>query len=103
MAGTVWEVVERSYERGDSSWVNGTPEPGLYVFTEQHYSVQARGHAHLLGGGRNEGHDASAGGVASNKKEAPRVVRPGGLLPAPERETGLEPATPTLARLCSTN
>ena len=23
--------------------------------------------------------------------------------PAPERETGLEPATPTLARLCSTN
>lgn len=35
-----WEVVERSYERGDSSWVNRSPEPGLYVFTDRYYSVQ---------------------------------------------------------------
>ena len=40
LAGTSWEVVERSYERGDSSWVNRSPEPGLYVFTERHYSIQ---------------------------------------------------------------
>jgi hypothetical protein len=40
LAGTAWEVVERSYERGDSTWVNRSPEPGLYVFTESHYTVQ---------------------------------------------------------------
>ena len=40
LAGTAWEVVGRSYERGDSSWVNRSPEPGLYVFTDRHYSVQ---------------------------------------------------------------
>ena len=40
LAGTAWEVVERAYERGDSSWVNQSPEPGLYVFTDRHYSVQ---------------------------------------------------------------
>jgi hypothetical protein len=35
-----WEVVERSYERGDSSWVNRDPEVGRYVFTERYYGVQ---------------------------------------------------------------
>ncbi len=40
LAGTAWEVVERSYQRGDSSWVNRSPEAGLYVFTGRHYSVQ---------------------------------------------------------------
>jgi len=40
LAGTAWEVVERSYQRGDSSWVNRSPEPGMYVFTGRHYSVQ---------------------------------------------------------------
>lgn len=40
LTGTSWEVVERSYERGDSSWVNRSPAPGLYVFTERHYSIQ---------------------------------------------------------------
>lgn len=40
LSGTTWEVVERSYERGDSSWVNRSPEPGFYVFTERHYSIQ---------------------------------------------------------------
>jgi hypothetical protein len=33
-----WEVVERSYERGDSAWTEH--EPGLYVFSERYYSVQ---------------------------------------------------------------
>jgi hypothetical protein len=40
LTGTAWEVVERSYARGDSSWVNSTPQPGRYLFTERHYSVQ---------------------------------------------------------------
>ena len=40
LAGTSWEVVERSFERGDSSWVNRSPEPGLYLFNERHYSIQ---------------------------------------------------------------
>ena len=40
LAGTSWAVVERSYERVDSAWVNRDPEPGLYVFTDHHYSVQ---------------------------------------------------------------
>ena len=40
LAGTAWEVVERSYQRDDSSWVNRSPEPGIYLFTERHYSVQ---------------------------------------------------------------
>jgi len=35
-----WEVVERSYQRGDSSWVNRSPEVGRYVFTERYYGVQ---------------------------------------------------------------
>lgn len=35
-----WEVVERSYQRGDSSWVNSSPEAGRYVFTERYYGVQ---------------------------------------------------------------
>ena len=40
LAGTSWEVVERAYQRGDSAWVNRSPEPGLYVFTQRHYSIQ---------------------------------------------------------------
>lgn len=40
LAGTAWEVVERSYVRGDSSWVNREPQPGLYLFGQEHYSVQ---------------------------------------------------------------
>jgi hypothetical protein len=36
------------------------------------------------------------------KKEGLHVLRDG-LTPLPKRETGLEPATPTLARWCSTN
>lgn len=35
-----WRVVERSYERGDSSWVVESPQPGLYLFTGTRYSVQ---------------------------------------------------------------
>jgi hypothetical protein len=35
-----WEVIERSYQRGDSSWVNRRPEVGRYVFTERYYGVQ---------------------------------------------------------------
>lgn len=33
-----WEVVERSYVRGDSSWAER--EPGPYLFTGGHYAVQ---------------------------------------------------------------
>ncbi len=36
------------------------------------------------------------------KKEGLHVLSDG-LTPLPKRETGLEPATPTLARWCSTN
>ena len=34
------KVVERSYQCGDSSWVNRSPEVGRYVFTERYYGVQ---------------------------------------------------------------
>jgi hypothetical protein len=44
------------------------------------------------------------GSADEMKKNAGPVTAPGPAFPfAPERETGLEPATPTLARLCSTN
>ena len=36
----VWEVIERSYQRGDSTWVVNDPEPGLYLFSKTHYGVQ---------------------------------------------------------------
>lgn len=35
-----WEVVERTYERADSSWKNTRPEPGFYLFTANRYGVQ---------------------------------------------------------------
>ncbi len=35
-----WEVIERSYQRGDLSWVNRNPEVERYVFTERYYGVQ---------------------------------------------------------------
>ena len=37
--------------------------------------------------------------LSQRKNPVPKVTGPG----FPERETGLEPATPTLARSCSTN
>jgi hypothetical protein len=36
----VWAVQERSYARGDSSWTESTPQPGLYLFGNRHYAVQ---------------------------------------------------------------
>ena len=35
-----WEVVERAFTRGDSSWVVTDPQPGFYLFTETRYGVQ---------------------------------------------------------------
>ena len=35
-----WVVVERSFVRGDSSWVVTDPQPGVYLFTATHYGVQ---------------------------------------------------------------
>lgn len=35
-----WEVIERSYERGDSAWVVSGPEPGIYLFTDAFYGIQ---------------------------------------------------------------
>lgn len=35
-----WEVVERAYEREDSTWTNANPEPGFYLFTATRYGVQ---------------------------------------------------------------
>lgn len=35
-----WEVIERSYERGDSAWVVSGPEPGIYLFTDTFYGIQ---------------------------------------------------------------
>ena len=35
-----WEVIERSYTRGDSAWVTRNPEVGRYLFTERYYGVQ---------------------------------------------------------------
>jgi integrase len=45
----------------------------------------------------HDGHDTAPGREAGAPEEAPHKV------PRLERTTGLEPATPTLARLCSTN
>ena len=36
----VWAVQERSYARGDSSWTESKPQPGLYFFGNRHYAVQ---------------------------------------------------------------
>ena len=33
-----WLIVETTTVTADSSWINSTPEPGLYVFTESHFS-----------------------------------------------------------------
>jgi len=35
-----WEVVERSFVRGDSSWAVPDPQPGIYLFTGTWYGVQ---------------------------------------------------------------
>ena len=36
----VWAVQERLYARGDSSWTETMPQPGLYFFGNRHYAVQ---------------------------------------------------------------
>lgn len=36
-----WEVVERQYTRGDSSWTESAPQPSSWIFTpDGHYGVQ---------------------------------------------------------------
>jgi len=35
-----WRVIERSYVRGDSSWTEADPAPGLYLFGRSYYGVQ---------------------------------------------------------------
>ena len=36
----VWAVQERSYARGDSSWTESKPQPGLYFFGNRYYAIQ---------------------------------------------------------------
>jgi hypothetical protein len=33
-----WLIVETTETTPDSSWVNSSPQPGLYIFTESHFS-----------------------------------------------------------------
>jgi len=35
-----WQVVSRSYVRGDSAWTESPVQEGLYIFTESHYAMQ---------------------------------------------------------------
>ena len=39
LVGT-WQVVSRSYVRGDSAWTEDPVQEGLYIFTESHYAMQ---------------------------------------------------------------
>lgn len=33
-----WQIIETTTTTPDSTWVDSDPEPGLYVFTERHFS-----------------------------------------------------------------
>ncbi len=53
-----WWIVETTTISPDSTWVNSSPQPGLYVFTESHFSlmlVQGGGpRANILPNGTDE-------------------------------------------------
>ncbi len=34
-----WRVTEESFESPAASWTNTSPQPSLYIFAEQHYSI----------------------------------------------------------------
>jgi len=34
-----WRVTEESFESPDASWTNTNPQPSLYIFAKQHYSI----------------------------------------------------------------
>ncbi len=34
-----WLIVETTRTTADSAWVNEDPQPGLYVFTDRHFSI----------------------------------------------------------------
>ncbi len=38
LVGT-WRIVETTRTTADSTWVNESPQPGLYIFTQRHFSL----------------------------------------------------------------
>ena len=34
-----WKITEESFESPDASWTDTSPQPSLYVFAKQHYSI----------------------------------------------------------------
>ena len=36
-----WKVTEASFKSPDATWTDTNPQPGLYIFTKQHYSIMS--------------------------------------------------------------
>ena len=34
-----WKITEESFESPDASWTDTSPQPSLYIFAKQHYSI----------------------------------------------------------------
>ena len=34
-----WEITEESFKSPDASWTDTSPQPSLYIFAKQHYSI----------------------------------------------------------------